>query len=1608
MMTSMKSIYLRYNNQKFVRRHQHQQYTNQWQYSMRSSQFIVGIMVTVLLALSQWAQASTDVGYQNDLHERLQIQKDIEPLPDNLAGDNIDYFTGNVNFVVTDVSIPGNFDIPVQVRRVLSRDVDAISEFGDWELSIPQISGVFHSVEQMDCQNPEPPIVYDDTQGYPFSWRKYHKGLTITDGNGYTSRLIPANKVTPRPFDVPDDVAYYTKKHWLVKCEGKNFIAQSPTGVTYTFDNLSRTIARDTICSNGGEGCIPVSTVASRATKVEDRFGNYVTYSYASGNFNTWPVSISASDGRRIDIEYYDYLSPRISRVEANGRVWQYRYHELSQYMDVLHEVVLPDDSKWVYRLYDEGCDGPCESSPKMRPKSFRDIREYPRTSLSIEYPRRTFNFSVQHPEGALVDFTFKDSYLHRFDAGFTQNITLPGDNVGRCIAIHCRGMMTSFALAQKVIHYDSSDTYQWDLSYSENERLPSIYAEDGGPISDEYKRQTTTIRGPDSIVEIIYHRVADIFEGAELSRIVKNLEGVELSRTDMQWEKGLYFGGIFMPEKESDIVEKVHRGLNVLKSAFSSRLVRHTITENGDQYHKVFSEFNEFEAATKAQQYNDFSSDIRYVKQGYQHDFSHWILNMPTAESVSDDNVNFTVTKETTYYPSSHAFKSLPYEAMTFGRWVSRASDYYASGEPKTIEFNEKLKTSTGTSTQRYRYKTYSGYKRGKPQRVTYTARYSDTAQINTSQNIDDNGWINSITDLNQNTTDYFYDKLGRLTAIDLPDRWTDTLIVWETGTNGNRQATRYQCELAANHRECNGEIATVQTLYYDRMLRERLVSVIDPQTGQERHQNRRYNSLHSKVFESHWSTDSNQTEGIHYDYDVLQRLTSMTEFGGGTVQTQYLSGNRVSVTNTRGYESVTTYLAYGGPSYEQMTTVASPEGVTTTQRVNLFGNITSITQTGPGKNGVGTVSQTEHRAYNSYHQLCKVQRQDVGQTVYQNSALGELQWSASGVEGGLATNCESDVTEAEKVTVTYDNLGGSRAVDYPDTSPDIVYSRDTMGNIIELTTDRVAHSFSYNSANLLESEQLSIDSRLFSLFYGYNDLGERTSTTYPDSDQVHYRLNRFGEVTQVNSDTDLHAFDASYFPSGEIQAFNYGNGIRREIELNSRRLPSSIREHVNGSAVLHYGYEYDSEGNVTALTDHINNSYSINQLQYDGLDRLASTSGGSAMGSSSIEYDGLSNITRYDTLGSSLDYQYDTTSNRLLSVTGSKSYSFQYNDKRGNVTHNGSRSFTFNRANQLTHSENNRYLYDGFSRRVKTEDSHGTGFSVYSREGQLLFREADGKTINYIYLNDKLIAEKAGAAASNHSGYLHYRPFGGTLETARDEIAYSGHKFDTDLGLSYMQARYYDPTIGRFYSNDPVGFNIDNPMSFNRYVYANNNPYRYVDPDGREVKPRDLAHTVRIGGMTTRQRMRALENGLWKDHTIIVVSKNNLQDESEQEEKNSGEGYWVITNVDMQEVESIAQIFVNRLKSLGDEGRVFGSDGKDLENTVRHVTQTWTAVTTDQSNNMKANGFISVRRRYGETRVIRQTYNKGKSNWHAVRSGSYFWQPIVGNVEFEGAYKE
>jgi uncharacterized protein RhaS with RHS repeats len=101
-------------------------------------------------------------------------------------------------------------------------------------------------------------------------------------------------------------------------------------------------------------------------------------------------------------------------------------------------------------------------------------------------------------------------------------------------------------------------------------------------------------------------------------------------------------------------------------------------------------------------------------------------------------------------------------------------------------------------------------------------------------------------------------------------------------------------------------------------------------------------------------------------------------------------------------------------------------------------------------------------------------------------------------------------------------------------------------------------------------------------------------------------------------------------------------------------------------------------------------------------------------------------------------------------------------------------------------------------------------------------------------------------------------------------------------------MQARYYDPVIGRFYSNDPIG--VRDVHSFNRYAYANNNPYKYTDPFGQSVKKVIKDEVKRqIKNAKARGRRKALKDEK-KELEETGESRSNLTPERQQELKDTG----------------------------------------------------------------------------------------------------------------------
>jgi RHS repeat-associated protein len=107
------------------------------------------------------------------------------------------------------------------------------------------------------------------------------------------------------------------------------------------------------------------------------------------------------------------------------------------------------------------------------------------------------------------------------------------------------------------------------------------------------------------------------------------------------------------------------------------------------------------------------------------------------------------------------------------------------------------------------------------------------------------------------------------------------------------------------------------------------------------------------------------------------------------------------------------------------------------------------------------------------------------------------------------------------------------------------------------------------------------------------------------------------------------------------------------------------------------------------------------------------------------------------------------------------------------------------------------------------------------------------------------------------------------GTLQTGKGYCANLGHQED-ETGLVYMRARYYEPTTGRFVSEDPAGHGM------NWFLYADRNPITYLDFTGKFLLP-DQAEAVAQGiGLTARQAAALRTFAAWYEKQLIKALAN------------------------------------------------------------------------------------------------------------------------------------
>lgn len=1433
---------------------------------------------------------------------RIGVSEDVTAETTELFGEKVDLNTGAVSFSQTDISLPGNFPIDVGVTRVHRSSMYSESQliqFADWQLDIPSITttvvdGIARNntwTNGKACSGPLNPgsvDIYGD--GFIVA-NQYWSADTISVPGVGSERLLEPTTPTAGVTRVA--------KNWKIQCvtvgNQEQFKATSPQGVTYTFGKLRLVRAEDIVLSTtdretGATLTRPVARYNAfmQVTEIRDRFNNTVTYNYSSPDQLD---SIVASDGRQINFVYeLGSERKRVKSITANGKTWNYFYrvssspkwvNGIAYNVDIMHKVVLPDGREWVYE-------------DEFVPTSALDARwvKYSYGDSQQDDIQCTFSPSgdasnahgiphihrMTHPSGLTAEFELQPALFgrtqlpHKFQSTKNRINKFP-----RCFA--------NLSIKRKTLSGKGVPALSWNYSYSQN---PGQYVDGAGdfgpapaPLSgipvvpsgyNAMDLRSTSVVAPDGSKTIhVFDRRYNYSQDQEVATFQYDTDGTTLlQRTEHKYvlanQVGIadltshtYSGSRLITTAESFENEAQH---NSFVNKSQTQIHRYVNGVATDSYTTQYSSYNNYGVPLITKEFNNVNGKVRYTRDSYQHDLTNWVLNLPTDKELSSNGTAYTSVRSTSYYSPTHASKSLPYQEFSSGL-LQATNTYLADG-------NLSLKTFNATN----RWVQYSNYKRGKPQLIKVPTRYSATCTDpsmcfqSVSATVNNDGNISWVRDFNNNETYYGYDPIGRLTSINPVDsRWADTSISYDVDYSGD--ASMVQNVSRGNFRKS----VTLDGLY--RAILSKEWDVTD-EANTVRYTRQEFNAYGKPTFASQPSRSAFENLGSSTAYDGLQRVSQQTNTANGDISFDYLAGNVVQSTNGRNYQTNTQYLAYGSPEQELAIFISQPESVDTSISYNLFGNPVSITQGGV----------VESRVYDSAQRLCLQKRPETGIKALQYNNLGQITGYAEGLTGN-GSSCSDYTTNTNAwVAIAYDNHGVERGKTFADGSPAVTNTLDAQGNLLTLAAGNSTWTYTYNSKNLVESELLNVAGVNFVLNPEYDSLGNLASLQYNNQLTASYAPNALGQPMQLTDGFATLASQVQYHPDGKLKSFNYGNGLRFNQSLDTENRPYERAVLQSQSYRVAQRYGYDANNNIEAITDLVASNRSVN-MQYDGLDRLDNATG--AWGYGSFDYDVLGNLTA-KTVGSTTSYyNYNTTTNRLSSVTGG--YNFSYDD-RGNVSNNGKRAFTFNRANQLVGSGNVSYVYDGYNRRVRQQTAAGTNYSLYNSGGQLMLRQNPAAMRTFaLYLGKDLIAERDISTTANTVRYQHtdvlgsviaesnsagaitsssvYQPFGERVGGQKVGVGFTGHLEDPDIELTYMQQRYYDPVIGRFYSNDPVGFGADNPMMFNRYAYANNNPYKYVDPDGNapEIKISLPTETGKVTSNFNPKRVHPVTNEV-KNH--------------------------------------------------------------------------------------------------------------------------------------------
>ncbi|HEY1525710.1 MAG TPA: RHS repeat-associated core domain-containing protein [Candidatus Angelobacter sp.] len=605
-------------------------------------------------------------------------------------------------------------------------------------------------------------------------------------------------------------------------------------------------------------------------------------------------------------------------------------------------------------------------------------------------------------------------------------------------------------------------------------------------------------------------------------------------------------------------------------------------------------------------------------------------------------------------------------------------------------------------------------------------------------------------------------------------------------------------------------------------------------------------------------------QTDALNnkttFQYDARNRLTKVIKPDLTTISYAYDSrGRRTSVTDEN--NKVTQYVY---DDADRLISVTDANTGVTQYAYDSENNLTSITD---------ALLHTTSLGYDSQRRLIQTTFPSTKTEIYGYDAIGN--------------QISKTDRKAQIINYAYDELTRLTKKTYPDAST-VAFTYDAASRLTNAQDPTGTYTFTYDNMDRLTNSSTvyaSLPAKTFSVSQAYDAGSNRTSLTDSNNGSISYTYDVLNRLTTLK-DFNRNSFTFGYDALGRPTTMGRPNAVNSTYQYDAVSNLLSVL-HQKGTATVDGGaYSYDAAGNRTTKTNKLNNATS--NYAYDSLYQLTGVTQGSST-TEAYTYDAGANRLSSAAIPS---YSYNA-SNELLN--GPASYTY---DDNGNVLtktdSTGTTSYTWDFENRLASvrlpsGSATIFKYDPFGRRVQK------GSSIYLYDRSHLIQESDsaGNLVSrYIHAPgpDSPVAAYRGSASefyqadglgsitslTNTSGVVNqtyvYDSFGNTSSTTGTFVQpfrYTGREFDSETGLLYYRARYYDPQSGRFLNEDPIRFDA----GINFYTYVDNNPITWIDPKGKQKDSvtASLENAIRNGNSAEIQN-------------ILDAAKDVLSDEAKE----------------------------------------------------------------------------------------------------------------------------